>query len=281
MKSGVYAKFIFAIFVFFLTETLGILTARRLKELFGSAGSQVAAPTLADFISTFAVATLFLLFVIYFMKFRAIKRAFFKVIFSAAAFVGGAIFFGAWLNGAIPFIVSFVMVSVWWFYPRVLVQDLCVIAAILGAGLSLGFIFPPEMVMTLFVIFSLYDFIAVYLTKHMVVMAKEMLESGAIAAVFIPARISGLAEPVTQAKPGLGNYVILGGGDIVFPLFFSVSLVRFASLADAVTVAIFSLIGFCVSFYLFFFQKTQRPIPALPAIALFSIIGYLLTVAIK
>ena len=40
---------------------------------------------------------------------------------------------------------------------------------------------------------------------------------------------------------------------------------------------IFSLIGLFLSFYIFASQKVRQPIPALPPIALFSIIGYIIT----
>lgn len=265
-------------FIFALTQFLGIVTAVRLKGFFAAANITVSAPSIGDFLISFAIATAFLLFIIYFLKFRKIKRALFKIIFSLVVFTGAIMFLGVWFDETTPFVLAFLLVLAWWAYPTVLVQNISVVFGMLGAGLSLGFVLPPETVVILLVIFSVYDFAAVYLTKHMVVMAKEMLVSGAIAAIFIPPGVSDLGEKMEMAAASKLKYMIVGGGDIVFPLLFSVSMVKYADVSGAVTVAIFSLIGFCVSFYLFAFQKIKKPIPALPAIALFSILGYLVSI---
>ena len=70
--------------------------------------------------------------------------------------------------------------------------------------------------------------------------------------------------------------MILGGGDIVFPLILCVSLTPQGVLKPLI-VAFFAALGLGLSFYLFTSQKTRKPIPALPPIALFSIIGFLIT----
>ena len=49
---------------------------------------------------------------------------------------------------------------------------------------------------------------------------------------------------------------------------------------NSLIVAMFSLIGLLVSFLIFISQKMRKPIPALPPIALFSIIGFLVTLII-
>jgi presenilin-like A22 family membrane protease len=46
---------------------------------------------------------------------------------------------------------------------------------------------------------------------------------------------------------------------------------------SSLIVAFFSLIGLFVGFYILTKQKIRQPIPALPPIALFSIIGFLIT----
>jgi len=74
--------------------------------------------------------------------------------------------------------------------------------------------------------------------------------------------------------------VVLGGGDMLFPLIFAVSIIPF-SLASSMIVAGFSVLGLLSGFLYFLFQNKKRaPIPALPPIALFSILGYLIALAI-
>lgn len=113
----------------------------------------------------------------------------------------------------------------------------------------------------------------------MIKMAKAMIESRAILGLVIPPDIFGFGEGLEKIHPG-GKFLILGGGDVVFPLLFCVSLIPFGIL-NSLIVAFFSLVGLFVSFYFFIQQKARQPIPALPPIALFSIIGYLLTLIIR
>lgn len=164
----------------------------------------------------------------------------------------------------------------WWIKkPLILNQDICVILAIAGAGSSLGVTFTPLTVTFLLIIFSIYDFIAVYKTKHMVKMAKEMIENRAILALVIPPSLNGFKESLEKVKFG-GQFSILGGGDVIFPLLLSSSLIS-QGVIDSFIVAVFATIGLAVSFYIFSSQKFHQAIPALPPIALFSIIGFLIT----
>jgi len=66
---------------------------------------------------------------------------------------------------------------------------------------------------------------------------------------------------------------------VVFPLVFAVSLIS-QGITSALIVAFFSLLGLILSFSIFIFAKKKEPIPALPPIALFSIIGYIITLFI-
>ena len=48
-------------------------------------------------------------------------------------------------------------------------------------------------------------------------MAKEMIESRAILALVIPPNIFGFRDSLEKIEPG-GKFLILGGGDVVFPI---------------------------------------------------------------
>ena len=106
-------------------------------------------------------------------------------------------------------------------------------------------------------------------------MAKEMIEQKTILALVIPPSLSEFQAGLGEIKPG-GRFLILGGGDIVFPLLLCASLIPIGIL-NSIIVAIFALIGLLASFWFFISQKIRQPIPALPPIALFSIIGFLIT----
>ena len=192
-----------------------------------------------------------------------------------AVSLGGLLFLETWLPEHLSLIFVFVLIFWWLKKPSVLIQDLLIVLGIAGTGSILGLSLNPLMVIALLIIFSIYDFIAVYKTKHMVRMAKAMLESRAILALVIPPNIFGFRESLEKIQPG-GKFLILGGGDIAFPLIFSVSLIP-SGILHSFIVALFSLIGLFASFWFFTKQKERKPIPALPPIALFSIIGYLIT----
>ena len=223
----------------------------------------------------FLLATLFILLILRFVKFEKEKGTIFKILFILAVSLGGLLFLETWLPEPLSLIFVFVLIFWWLKKPSVLIQDLLIILGIAGTGSILGLSLNPLMVILLLVIFSIYDFIAVYKTKHMVRMAKAMLESRAILAIVIPPNIFGFLESLEKIQPG-GKFLILGGGDIAFPLIFSVSLIP-SGIFNSLIVALFSLIGLFASFWFFTKQKERKPIPALPPIAFFSIIGYLIT----
>ena len=270
--------FIIEAFLFCLTLGSGIAAAFRINNPppnFGG-GQKVNIPQISfpQFILNFLLATLFILLILRFVKFEKEKGTIFKILFILAVSFGGLLFLETWLPEPLSLIFVFVLIFWWLKKPSVLIQDLLIILGIAGTGSILGLSLNPLMVILLLVIFSIYDFIAVYKTKHMVRMAKAMLESRAILALVIPPNIFGFRESLEKIQPG-GKFLILGGGDIAFPLIFSVSLIP-SGIFNSLIVALFSLIGLFASFWFFTKQKERKPIPALPPIALFSIIGYLI-----
>ena len=271
--------FIIEAFLFCLTLGSGIAAAFRINNPppnFGG-GQKVNIPQISfpQFILNFLLATLFILLILRFVKFEKEKGTIFKILFILAVSLGGLLFLETWLPEPLSLIFIFVLIFWWLKKPSVLIQDLLIILGIAGTGSILGLSLNPLMVILLLVIFSIYDFIAVYKTKHMVRMAKAMLESRAILALVIPPNIFGFRESLEKIQPG-GKFLILGGGDIAFPLIFSVSLIP-SGIFNSLIVALFSLIGLFASFWFFTKQKERKPIPALPPIAFFSIIGYLIT----
>lgn len=233
--------------------------------------------SVSGFIIIFAITTLFFMSLVYFLKVKKIKRAIFKILFVLVVYVGSAIFFKIWIGTVPAFIAGICLALAWLMRPKVLVQNFCLTFSMLGVGIFLGYVFSPAAAALLLALFSVYDLLAVYVTKHMIAMAKEMVASGALAAVYIPMKLSGFGEDVNKVAAGAEKFLILGGGDIVFPLFFCVSVARYYGTAGAAITAGFATAGFCASFYQFVSQKTRRPIPALPPIAFFSLIGYAVT----
>jgi len=270
-----WRTFVFEIFLFSLSLALGILASIRLNEIFKSLEVTPSRITIWQFIVYFILVTLLLVLVVYFLKFRKGKKIFFKGMFLFTVAFGNLLFFGLWLPGILSFGLVILLIILLLKINSLVIHNLVLIFAIAGVGASLGLRLKPEMVILLLLIFSVYDYIAVYKTKHMVKIAKEMVTQKAILGIVIPQEISELQTRIKKVKPG-GRFLVLGAGDIIFPLILSSSLVP-QSISNSLIVALFSLIGLFFGFLIFISKKIRQPMPALPPIALFSIIGYLIT----
>lgn len=288
--------FFWETFLFSLTMILGIFTGLRLGGFFNvgeflppivisppspnlpdiSLPSSKPSLTLTQFLIYFLFTLLFIFFVIFIIKSKKIKKIIFKTLFVLSTGLGGILTLGVWNIGDLLTLFAIGLLIFAWFHIKsILIHNTLLILGIVGIGSAMGLRIEPWTGAIILVIFSIYDYIAVYRTKHMIRMAKEMAEQGAILALIIPQKLSDFKTSLKEVKPG-GSFLILGGGDIAFPLLFSVSLIP-SGIINSVIVAIFSLIGLFTSFLIFITRKERHPIPALPPIALFSIIGFLLT----
>jgi presenilin-like A22 family membrane protease len=127
------------------------------------------------------------------------------------------------------------------------------IGALLGS--SLGFI--PALAFIL--LMSLYDIIAVFVTKHMVTLAEE--SKGKFAFMFL--------IPVGERTMGLG------AGDIAMPLTFTVSVMASHGAGYAIPTAYGGLLGLTWLFY-YLEGKEKVALPALPPITIGLLTGYLM-----
>ncbi len=267
--------FLIEAFLFSITLVLGIATAFRINEIFISNKLKIPEVSTGKFIVNFLIATFVIFFILHLIKARKKKGIILKLLFIFSVFVGSTLMFNAWFSDLLSLFLGLSLIVVWWKYPFVLIQDLCIVLGIAGVGSFLGLTLRPNTVIFFLIIFSIYDLIAVYKTKHMVEMAKEMIKSGVVLGLVIPSNLLDFREELKEVKPG-GRFLVLGGGDITFPLFLCASMVPFGVLKSLI-IAFFALFGLLVSFLLFISQKKRKAIPALPPIALFSIIGFLIT----
>ena len=282
IKAGDFSPwkiFFWEALLFSLTLFLGIANASKITGLLRAQEVPVAPVDFAQLILSFFLATVFILALIFFVKSKPKKGVIFKALFVFLIFFGGIVTLELWLGSFLALILMGVLIVLWLKKSSVLVHNISIIFGISGVGASLGLRIDPTTMVFLLIAFSVYDFLAVYKTKHMVKMAKEMVEHQAILALVIPRSISGFGGKLGEIKTG-GKFLILGGGDIALPLLFCASLTHQGFLNSALVVGAFSLVGLFLSFFIFTNQKVRRPIPALPPITLFSILGYLITLII-
>jgi len=263
------------VFLFALTFILGISSAQKLIRIVNVQKIKATPSFYTQFILTTFFVVLIIFLIIRFVKSSLKKKVFLKAIFLLAIVFGSLIFFELWIGEPLALILVLVLVFAWLKMPNIFLHDFLLVSGMAGIGSFLGTSLEPITMIYLLVFFSIYDVIAVYKTKHMVKMAKAMNEAGALPGLILPSQISDFRTPLERSSFG-GRFLILGSGDIVFPMLLSISLIQEGILKSAI-VAFFSLLGLFASFWIFFRQKERRAIPALPPIALFSILGYLIS----
>ena len=223
------------------------------------------------FLAFFVVLSLVLL------RFKRLSGIFLKfflllVVFSGSQIILGSIISSPW-DLFLALLIAFIFLSV----HNVLAHNLSIMLGIAGVSSLLGVTISPQYAVILLVALSFYDIIAVYWTKHMVYLAKGMVESGAIFGFIIPFDIKDLFYHKQEARQQLGDkFMILGSGDIGLPLILA-SSVAVVSIGQALVVSLFALGGLFLTHVIFVNQKNRKPMAALPPIATITIIGYLIS----
>lgn len=218
-------------------------------------------------------------FFIFFSKYKKMARFSFKLFLILIVFSGTSTITSVVLGPPWDIAATLLVLAAFLFIKNVLVHNLGIILGVAGIGSLLGIAIYPRTAVLIMIIFSFYDIIAVYVTRHMVKMAKTMMESGAIFGFIIPSQMKGFFSHKQEAQAGVGvsgQFMVLGSGDIGLPMILASSVARY-SLSAAVIVAIFSLTGLFITHLIFMNQKERKPMAALPPIATMSIIGYLIT----
>ncbi|MDO8676785.1 MAG: presenilin family intramembrane aspartyl protease [Candidatus Azambacteria bacterium] len=204
---------------------------------------------------------------------------FLRIFFLFALFAGVLTTFGALTSQTLAFILSLILIFSYVLWPYIWLHDLVLILTLSGIAALIGVSLNPWTVALLLVVMSVYDYVAVYKTKHMVKMAKAMIAGRAIFAMIFPEKVEDFTEHIDRAHPGEG-FMLLGTGDFVFPLIMASSAFTLSPLAPWLILT-FSLLGLLIMHLIFFYQKIRRPMPALPPLAVCSIIGFIVAVLIK
>jgi len=225
-----------------------------------------------QFLVSFFLATLLMLIFLHLFK----GKFLFEIFFSGAVILGSQGPFGIILTKINAFLASIGIVVLRFAYPRVWTQNLSLIVGIPGIAASLGLSVEPFMALALLVILSIYDIIAVYKTRHMVKLFKGMAKRGAVLAFVIPENLSlWLSKFENITLKDKDKYIFLGTGDVALPLFFAVSAFPLG-IDFSVCIVFGAVIGLIADHILFILQRKKKPIPALPAVAFFSITAYVL-----
>lgn len=199
--------------------------------------------------------------------------------------------FSAFINEMFAIAIAVVLALLKVFRPSVIIHNFTEIF-IYGA---LAAIFVPILnviaVIVLLALISIYDYIAVRRTKHMIKLAKFQGKSRMFAGLLLPYKrkaavqkpsgeisIGKVVKPIKAAgkapkeKTGIA---ILGGGDIGFPLLFAGAVMKQFGLGffDLRTFIV-PLFAAASLFLLFLFSSNKKFYPAMPYLSAGCLIGY-------
>ncbi|MBI4272509.1 hypothetical protein HY621_01505 [Candidatus Uhrbacteria bacterium] len=218
-----------------------------------------------QFLILFFTATAALLILLHLYKGRALYR----FLFLFVVFLGLMKLFLLVFPPELSLLVSALFLCALFLLPAVWVHNMVVIAAAVGIGPIFGLQFHFLFAALLLLALSVYDIIAVYITKHMILLAHELIRRQASFALFVPDTVKKYFAQIRDVQPGSG-FLIVGGGDIVLPMIFSASLVR-ASLPAAIASVAGMLVGITLNHLLI--VSRHHPIPALPLITIGALGG--------
>ena len=196
-----------------------------------------------------------------------------------------SIAFAAFINALIAGIVALLLTLFKLYKPNIIVQNLSEIFVYGG----LAAIFVPILnifaAFMLLILISVYDFIAVFKTKHMIKLAKFQSNSNVFAGLLIPYEggkisIKGGTIPKRASQHNKARVAVLGGGDIGFTLIFAGVVMKNLMLHESILAGFLKTLAIpiCVSFALFlllFKGQQNKFYPAMPVLSLGCFIGYL------
>lgn len=263
--------FLQEILLFSVAQFAGVFIVKRAGELLSSAQVPLEQISLMDFLLFFLVSTV----IVFLLSAKSRVSGFLmNIFFIFTLFLGTNLFLSIFVNPASAFYFSVALIVARFLFPTILLHNILFLFSVVVFSSVLALQINPTTIIILLATLAVYDIVSVYWTKHMVKMAKAMIERHIIFGFIIPEKIKYNIWGVQKAQPGSG-VVFLGGGDIGLPLFL-VANVAFSNVTQGIIVAIFAILGIILSYYLFISQKLKKPMPALPPISMMTILGYVL-----
>lgn len=233
-----------------------------------------ATGSIINFLVSFAVATIGLVLLLKFTR----TGLFFKLLFAFLIFVGTNTVFAAFIPAEAAFLLAVEMVILRFCWPNVFSHNAVMMLAIAGIAATLGLLFSITAVLVILAVLSVYDVIAVYRTKHMISLFSGLLQKGIPFSLIVPDKTADINAAVASAQPGTGRFLLLGTGDLAFPIILAVSALRFGIISSLSVIA-GSFVGLFF-IHVILMKKQAGAIPALPPIVFFSLLAFILSLII-
>ena len=205
-----------------------------------------------------------------------------------------SIAFATFINNIIAAVIALVISILKLYKPNMLIQNFSEIFIYGG----LAAIFVPIInlfaAFMLLILISVYDFIAVYKTKHMIKMAKFQSSSKVFAGLLVPYERGGITKGISPQKSEIKkesgksyrkSVAVLGGGDIGFTLIFAGVVMKDLMLQETVLIGFLKtlIVPVFVSIallFLLFKGRHNKFYPAMPVLSLGCFIGYLIVLLV-
>ena len=208
---------------------------------------------------------------------KVVLRLLFALLFSWGAFIATVFY----LPLPVAVAIAVVFGTFWYLIPLVWLHNLVLILAVSSLGAVFGRFITPWTAMAIILALAIYDFLAVRF-RFMLWMADRLSQINALPALIIPKNYSEWnsnlkkREKIIEVNPADREYSILGGGDIAFPCLLTASVYFARGLAPAAIIAVLGLLGLVSVYAIQAIFLKGKPMPALPPIAAFTLVGLLI-----
>jgi len=208
---------------------------------------------------------------------KVLLRLLFALLFSWGAFIATVFYLPLPLAVAIAIVFG----TLWFVIPLIWLHNLVLILAVSSLGAVFGRFITPWTAMAIILALAIYDFLAVRF-RYMLWMADRLSQINALPALIIPKNNSEWnfnlkkREKIIEVNPAEREYSILGGGDIAFPCLLTASVYFAQGLKPAVIIAVLGLLGLVSVYAVQAIFLKGKPMPALPPIAAFTLVGLLI-----
>ena len=200
---------------------------------------------------TYLVTFIFLATFVFFLLMKFNLKKIFLIWMFLAFVIAMSISLSSLINSSIALFVATVLFVIGYYEEDDVVKDIT--SLLLFPGIAVLFA-PMFTVYTFFIllgVIAIYDFISVYITKHMITLAKSQ------------SKLKMFPGIIVRDK---NEVAVLGGGDIIFPMILGVIVLRDVSLSLALVTAVLATLSVLT---LLLIGKKKEYYPAMPVVATF------------
>ena len=211
-------------------------------------------------------------------KLRLVFRVLFALMFAWGVLIITGFTLPMWSSITLAVIFG----AAWLFWARVWLHDVLLLITLSGASAVFGYLFSPLTFVIFMLVVAVYDVIAVRF-GFMIWMADRLSDIDTLPAFIFPKKLrdylislrSIRVGDLTKQKAADREYSILGGGDIGIPLMLAASTLYQTGMESGIVIGAFAFVGLMGAYLVQLFWLKDKPVPALPPIALACLAGYL------